>query len=275
MIPLSFFLTFFQDASCICAPVLERTLLGQKRLSYVFSNSTLCHGHGEDFWDHGSWLCTLQLAQAFYSFLLRDLQMSCLTFRDSYHCSLAGSSREDHAPSKKLREDTRKGSPHKPWSDIAMVWKRSWGFIHRLGIFLTFQLQMRGRHCGESKEEQEGRGGLAALPGSHPRLCGGSRGWQPLLLGMQLAPGYAGKSLTTTYFSLLLQGGLTGSTYWDSGRQPKTVTQFHAEVKTCSHQQKRMTFPLKHHLDLCLWPATIFSFFFFSLTMTQNRVGQT
>lgn len=54
MIPLSFSLTFFQDTSCICAPVLQWTPLGQQCLTCcVFSNSTLCQEHGEDFWDLG------------------------------------------------------------------------------------------------------------------------------------------------------------------------------------------------------------------------------
>lgn len=60
-----------------------------------------------------------------------------------------------------------------------------------------------------------------------------------------------------------LQVGLTASTYWDSRRQPKART-VSCQSKTYPLQQTRMTFPLNHHLDLCLWQTTIFSYFFFS-----------
>jgi len=116
-----------------------------------------------------------------------------------------------------------------------------------------------GETLGERKESHAGRGRPAALPGSHLCLCSGSSGCQPRPLGLQLAPGRAAESLTAAHFSILLQVGLMGSTYWDSRRQPKTIIQFDAEVKTCPHQQKRTTFPLNHHLDLCLWQATFFS----------------
>lgn len=82
------------------------------------------------------------------------------------------------------REDTKKCNPHKRCSDIATVWKRWLGFIHRSGIFSTFQLKMSGRRCRERKEKQEGRGRPAALLGSHLRFCSGRNGCQPLLLGL-------------------------------------------------------------------------------------------
>lgn len=66
----------------------------------------------------------------------------------------------------------------------------------------------------ERKEKQEGKRGLRALPGSHLRFCGGRNGCQPLLLGLQLVPGYTVESLSTTYFSSLLQVRLAGSTYY-------------------------------------------------------------
>lgn len=139
------------------------------------------------------------------------------------------------------REDTKKGSPYKRCSMKEIV-----KFYAQIGYLLNLSAADGGETLGERKEKQEGRGRLAALMSSHPRFCGGSNGCQALLLGLQLAPGYTTKSLTTTYFSFLLQEGLKGSTYSDARRQPKTLIQFHAEVKTRPHQQKRMTFPLNH-----------------------------
>lgn len=139
-------------------------------------------------------------------------------------------------------------------------------FIHRLAT-LTLQLQM-GEVLGQKKEEEEGRGREVALPESHLWFCRDSN---------SCCPGSSSCTLgRASHHSCLfpLQVGLKGSTYWDSRRQSKAIIQFHAKVKACPLQQTWMTFPLNQHLDLCLWQATIFSYFFFCLTMIQNRVGQ-
>lgn len=108
-------------------------------------------------------------------------------------------------------------------------------FYAQIGYLLNLSAADGAETLGERKEKQEGRGRLVALMSSHPRFCGGSNVSQALLLELQLAPGSTTKSLTTTYFSFLLQVGLTDSTYLDARRQPKTIIQFHAEAKTCPH----------------------------------------
>lgn len=74
-------------------------------------------------------------------------------------------------------------------------------FYPQIGYLLNLSDADGGETLGEKKEKWEGRRRLAALPGSHLCFCGGSNGCQPLLLGLQFAPGYAMKSLATTYFS--------------------------------------------------------------------------
>lgn len=140
-------------------------------------------------------------------------------------------------------------------------------FMHRLGIFLTFQLQV-GEPLGQRKEEEEGRGWQAALQAAT------STSEEAAMAAAQAAACVCWEWPHHHSCLFPLQVRLTGSTFWDSRGQSKAIIQFHTEVKTCPLQQIWMTFPLNHHLDLCLWQATIFSYFFL-LTMIQNRVGQT
>lgn len=61
-------------------------------------------------------------------------------------------------------------------------------FYPQIGYLLNLSAAVVGETLGKRKENEEGRGRLAALPGSHLRFCGGSTGCQPLLLGLPLAP---------------------------------------------------------------------------------------
>lgn len=97
-------------------------------------------------------------------------------------------------------------------------------FYLQTGYLLNLS-HVDGGTLGERKEKQEGRGRLAASRAA-PTLLG----WQWWL---------SASAARAAYFSFLLQVGLPGSTYWDSRRQPKTIIQFHAEVKTGPYQHKK------------------------------------
>lgn len=92
-----------------------------------------------------------------------------MTFRNSYHYSLGGSSRKDQVASDKLRGDTQKGSSHKPCRDIATGSDEMTELYPQIGDLLNLSAA-DGGDTGAEKGRRGREGKTSSTPRQPPLL---------------------------------------------------------------------------------------------------------